>query len=346
MIPSVQLPSAVVVASAVERAGWFIGAFTIVAVLVYFVVTFRHRDPDEDRTKEAELAPNRKPYLDDEALEGPRLERALGWALVLLIISAIGPLVYWLNEPSRQAGAVEEFDRKAVERGRQLFLPTDSPEHGAHFGCATCHGSEGQGGVTQYTITDYLGANKTVQWAAPAVDTALLKFSPEEVKSILVYGRANTPMPAWGIEGGGPMNDQQITDLIAYLDSLTLTPEKARERAATEAEQQAEVDGGSPRSGETLFKTNCARCHTNGWSYGEPGPMGGGAFGPNLTGGVTLSQFPDVESMTEFITEGSEYGRPYGVRGVGGDEGGGMPGFGRILTEAQIQAIIEYERGL
>jgi mono/diheme cytochrome c family protein len=346
MIPSVQLPSALVVASAVERAGWFIGAFTIVAMLVYFVVTFRHRDPDEDRTKEAELAPNRKPYLDDEALEGPRLERALGWALVLLIVASIGPLVYWLNEPSRQAGAVEEFDRKAIERGRQLFLPTDSPEHGAHFGCATCHGSEGQGGSTQYTITDYLGANKTVTWVAPPVDTALLQFSEEEVKSILVYGRANTPMPAWGIEGGGPMNDQQITDLIAYLGSLTLTPEKARQRSAEQAETQANVDGGSPRSGEILFKTNCARCHTDGWSYGEPGPMGGGAFGPNLRGGVTLSQFPDIESMIEFITEGSEYGRPYGVRGVGGDEGGGMPGFGGILTEAQIRAIIEYERGL
>jgi mono/diheme cytochrome c family protein len=348
MIASVPTASAVpVVASAVERAGWFIGAATIVAMAVYFVVTFRHRDPEEDRTKEAELAPNRKPYLDDDALEGPRLERALGWALVLLVIAAIGPLVYWLNEPSRQAGAVQEFDRKAVERGRQLFLPTDSPEHGAHFGCATCHGSEGQGGVTKFTITDYLGANRTVNWAAPAVDTALLKFSPEEVETILIYGRANTPMPAWGIEGGGPMNAQQITDLVAYLDSLTLSPEEARKRSAEEAKIQADLDGTSPSSGETLFKTNCARCHTQGWSYGEPGPMGaGGAFGPNLTGGATLRQFPDAESMHEFITEGSEYGRPYGERGVGGDEGGGMPGFGRILTEAQIQAIIDYERGL
>ena len=34
------------VASAVERAGWLIGAATIVAIVVYFVVTFRHRDAD------------------------------------------------------------------------------------------------------------------------------------------------------------------------------------------------------------------------------------------------------------------------------------------------------------
>lgn len=345
MIPSVN-PAVALVASAVERAGWFIGAATIVAMAVYFVVTFRHRDPAEDRAKEAEMAPNRKPYLDDEGLEGPRLERALGWALVLLVIAAIGPLVYWLNEPSRQAGAIEEFDRKAVERGRVLFLPTDSPEHGAKFGCATCHGIDGSGGVTQYTITDFLGANRTVDWAAPAVDTALLKFSPDEVQTILTYGRANTPMPAWGVEGGGPMNAQQITDLVAYLDSIKITPEAARERALEEGQIQAKIDGGTV-DGATLFKTNCARCHTQGWSYGEPGPMGaGGAFGPNLTGGATLRQFPDVEAMHEFITTGSEYAKPYGARGVGGDEGGGMPGFGQILTPEQIQAIIDYERGL
>ena len=338
------------VASAVERAGWFIGAATILAMLVYFVVTFRHRDTDEPLGSEIELAPNRKPYFDDEALEGRRLERALGWALVLLVISAIGPLVYWLNEPSRQAGAIEEFDRKAVSRGRSLFLPTDSPEHGAHFGCATCHGLDGSGGVTKYTLTDENGKTRQVEWEAPAVNTALLKFSPEEVKTILVYGRANTPMPAWGVAGGGPMNDQQIDDLVAYLGSITLTPKEAQARALEEAQKQAEEDGTSPSDGAPLFKTNCARCHTKGWSYGEPDIMGGGAFGPNLTNGATLRQFPDLEAMIAFINEGSEYGKPYGTRGQGGDEGGGMPGFRmerkEILTPEQVRAIVEYERSL
>jgi mono/diheme cytochrome c family protein len=340
------MTATLLLASAVERAGWFIGAATLLAMLVYFVVTFRTRDEDEPVGSEIELAPNRKPYFDDEAMEGPRLERALGWALVLLVISAVGPLVYWLNEPSRQAGAIDEFDRKAVSRGRSLFLPTDSPEHGAHFGCATCHGIDGSGGVATYTLTEADGSTRAVQWQAPAVDTALLKFSPEEVKTILVYGRANTPMPAWGIEGGGPLNDQQITDLVAYLDSIKLTRDEARARSLEEAKVQAGLDDTDADDGETLFKTNCARCHTDGWSYGEAEEMGGGAFGPNLTGGVTLRQFPDAELMHEFITNGSEYGKPYGTRGQGGNEGGGMPGFGVVLTPEQIEAIIEYERGL
>jgi mono/diheme cytochrome c family protein len=265
---------------------------------------------------------------------------------VLLTISSVGPLVYWLNEPSRQAGAVQEFDKKAVNRGHSLFLPTDSPEHGAHFGCAKCHGSKGQGGVTEYVLNLPGGTQRKVAWTAPAIDTALLKFSKEEVRTILVYGRANTPMPAWGVAGGGPMNDQQIDDLVAYLDSIKLKPDAARARALEEAATQAKLDGKPASDGSVLFKTNCARCHTKGWSYNEPDLMGGGAFGPNLTNGDTVRQFPDPKSMLEFIQLGSEFGKPYGVRGVGGNEGGGMPGFANILTDAQIQAIIDYERGL
>lgn len=329
-----------------QTVGVFIAAATIVAWAIYVTVTTRLREADEALGSEVELAPNRKPYLDDEALEGPRLERALGWALVLLVVSAVGPLVYWLNEPSRQAGAIADFDAKAVERGRKLFLPTDSPEHGAHFGCATCHGAAGQGGVTKFTLAEADGSTRQVQWTAPAIDTALLKFSPEEVETILIYGRANTPMPAWGVQGGGPMNAQQITDLVAYLDSIKITTEKARARALEEALTQARIDGLPPTSGEVLFKTNCARCHTSGWSYGEPGEPGGGAFGPNLTGGTTKRQFPDIAAMIDFVTNGSEFAKPYGVRGVGGNEGGGMPGFGHILTKQQIQAIVDYERTL
>jgi len=33
-------------------------------------------------------------------------------------------------------------------------------------------------------------------------------------------GRPPTPMPTWGVRYGGPMNDQQITDLVNYLLSI------------------------------------------------------------------------------------------------------------------------------
>ena len=337
-----------------QAIGLFVAAFIVIGWLVYIVVNLRQRDETAPPGSEIELAPNRKPLYDDETLEGPRLERALGWGLLVMVVCAAGPLVYWLREPGRQVGAENGFEHRAIERGHSLFQPTDSPEHGAHFGCATCHGSKGQGGVTRYSIEDYLGRTRQVQWVAPAVDTVLLKFSKDEVRKILEYGRQNTPMPAWGVNGGGPMNDQQLDDLVAYLESIQLTPEQARERSLEEAIAEAERLGRTRDplvpainvEGESIFNTNCARCHTKGWSFNEPEILGGGAFGPNLTNGTALRQFPNPEDQIEFITDGSEYGEPYGIRGVGGDEGGGMPGFGQVLTEGQIRAVVDYVRSL
>jgi mono/diheme cytochrome c family protein len=88
---------------------------------------------------------------------------------------------------------------------------------------------------------------------------------------------------------------------------------------------------------------SCARCHTKGYSYGDPQVTGGGAFGPNLTGGSSIRQFPNKQDMIEFLKVGSEYGKRYGEQGQGS---GRMPGFGAIYTDEQLKAIVEYVRGL
>lgn len=331
-------------ATSQQAIGGVLAALLVLGWLAYIAVALRRRR-DEPAAQELELAPNRRPYLDDEGLEGPRLTKVLGWALVLLAISSVAPLLYWLREPSRQAGAERGFANRAEERGAAMFQPTDAPGESkvGRFGCATCHGAQGQGGVANYNIETALGTTRQVKWAAPALDTVLLRHTEEEVRTILVYGRANTPMPAWGVLGGGPMNDQQIDDLIAYLDSIKLSKKAAVKRSTEEIQAEMSRPGGPTDLGEAAFNTTCARCHTKGWSYGEPEVNGGGAFGFNLTNGLALRQFPDRADMIEFITEGSEFAKPYGVRGVGT---GRMPGFGRQLTEEQIAAIVDYVRGL
>ncbi|MGI8807081.1 MAG: c-type cytochrome [Acidimicrobiales bacterium] len=320
--------------------------FAVVVILTLgwaaYILTHLKREGTPPPGAEMELAPNRKPYFDDDALEGHRLDRALLGGLVLMVIVAVGLPLYWAREPSRQEGAVRGFDDRAAGRGLVLFQPSGSPipeGNIGHFGCGGCHGTEGQGGSTNYVMPDPLDATKPpreVTWQAPALDTVLLRYSPEEVKKILVYGRANTPMPAWGVEGGGPMNDQQIDDLVAYLESIQLEPEEVRKAALAEF----------GTDGAKLFDGFCSRCHTQGWSIGEPQVVGGGAFGPSLRDGETVRQFPDAKTHVEFITEGAEYAKPYGLRGVGGDEGGGMPGFAKMLTAEQIRAIVDYERTL
>src|SRR5699024_9931698 len=110
-------------------------------------------------------APNRKPYLSDEELEGRKLDRTLTWGLLGLFVVGIGLPLYWLQEPARQENERGNIARKFVDRGAQMFATT---EQGGQ-NCAFCHGENGVGGVTPYTITDAEGRFvKQVDWQGPA----------------------------------------------------------------------------------------------------------------------------------------------------------------------------------
>src|SRR5437763_12473791 len=154
-------------------------------------------------------------------------------------------------------------------------------------------------------------------------------------------------MAAWGLACVWPLRAQPIEDLFNFLQSIQLKPQEAMKRNTDRADQIMKDNPGISE-GQALFMANCARCHTKGWSYGEPDVMGGGgAFGPNLTNGVELRQFPalagGVAKHVELVTQGSGFQKPYGTQGIGS---GRMPGFGQELTARQIDEIVLYERSL
>jgi mono/diheme cytochrome c family protein len=238
------------------------------------------------------------------------------------------------------------------------------------FNCAGCHGGmNGAGGAATYAITDpKTNEVKQVSWKAPAVNTIFYRFSEEEIRFILEYGRPFSPMSPWGIAGGGPLNEQQVQTVIDYLRSIQIPRENCKiigddpricdgghlpkaNQDEVQAEAERLVKAGTYASiGEALFNLDlagggysCARCHTKGWSYGDPQITGGGGFGPNLTGGSSVRQFPQKSDMVAFIQGGSEYGKRYGEQGQGS---GRMPAFGAMLTDEQINAIVDYVRGL
>lgn len=202
-------------------------AFLIGAV--YAFTNIRRARPEVG--SEIELAANRKPYLSDEELEGRKLDRTLSLGLLGLVIVGVGLPLYWLQEPGRQENAVADMKRKFVNRGEAMFATT--AEGG--FNCAFCHGVEGVGAATPYTITDADGRFvKEVTWQGPALNTVLLRFDRDEVRYILEYGRPFSPMPAWGAKGGGPLTTQNLQNLIDYMESFQLTPAEAQAEVATQ----------------------------------------------------------------------------------------------------------------
>jgi cytochrome c553 len=68
------------------------------------------------------------------------------------------------------------------------------------------------------------------------------------------------------------------------------------------------------------FAQRCATCH---------GPTGGGAIGPQLSGGAVVRKYPNIEDQIAVV----EHGRD------------GMPAFkGKGLSDSQIRKIVEYTR--
>jgi mono/diheme cytochrome c family protein len=80
-------------------------------------------------------------------------------------------------------------------------------------------------------------------------------------------------------------------------------------------------DAAAPTDGAAVFSSACASCH---------GSDGGGGVGAQLSDGLVVDRYPDIEDEIAVITSGS----------------GGMPGFGTRLSEAEIRAVAEYIRSL
>ena len=117
--------------------GNVLAIIVILGVIAYVVINVVFSGKKEVGS-EIEVAANRKPYLSDDELEGPKLDRTLTIALGTLILIAIALPFYWILEPGRQSNAVKDFDAKFVEQGRQMFQPTG--DNLQALNCAGCHG--------------------------------------------------------------------------------------------------------------------------------------------------------------------------------------------------------------
>lgn len=162
-----------------------------------------------------EIAPNLDPYKTDDELENRRLDRVLSVSVILSAVLAISLPVYWLGEIDRQESFVVQFEEEGLERGL---------EHVEEFACASCHGLGLAGGVASYVDKR---SGVAVAWTAPALNDVAYRYDDDEITFWLVYGRPNTPMPAWGVPGGGPMNEQQIEEVLEYLKSIQISQEEA-----------------------------------------------------------------------------------------------------------------------
>jgi mono/diheme cytochrome c family protein len=120
------------------------------------------------------------------------MEKKIFTAMVLTVGIAAFLSVYWLMEPHRVKLEAEKMRSEAAEKGKPLYL--------TH--CARCHGKTGgpQKRIRAINSKNYL---KTVD------DTVLHK--------IIERGIPRTGMVALGDKEGGPLNQEQINQLVAFI---------------------------------------------------------------------------------------------------------------------------------
>lgn len=115
--------------------------------------------------------------------------------LVFLLVA--GLIAYTIWEPSRVDDAEERQVGDQLERGATLFANT----------CAVCHGLTGEG---------FVGPALNRPENRPS-DPLELKALQDKLRNTITCGRVGTFMPAWAKEQGGPLNGDQIRNLVILI---------------------------------------------------------------------------------------------------------------------------------
>jgi mono/diheme cytochrome c family protein len=202
----------------------------VVSAIFLFVALIIVISSARERARRAGPAapPSRRPGPTDEALEGRLLENyQIAGVALTVFLAVLLPFLY-LREPARQEAAASKELKESVRLGKATF---------EEF-CSRCHGTEAQGGTVERYVTPGVKNAKPTDVQAPDLREIHSRHPDEDVATVawtaIQKGRPPTPMPTWGVRYGGPMNDQQITDIVNYLLSVQ-SDEKQRPQLEFEA---------------------------------------------------------------------------------------------------------------
>ncbi|MFE1769093.1 cytochrome bc1 complex diheme cytochrome c subunit [Streptomyces angustmyceticus] len=173
-----------------------------------------------------------------------RRRHPLAALVVLLFALAVTGGLYAAFAPADKAQADDTAQSLAVKEGKKLFA----------VGCASCHGTGGQGTSDGPSL---------VGVGAAAVDFQV--------------GTGRMPAQQPGAQVPRKKNiytNAQIDQLAAYVASLGPGP-------SVPSKEQYSSDGADIGKGGELFRTNCAQCHN---FTGKGGALTNGKFAPTLEG--------------------------------------------------------------
>lgn len=195
-----------------------------------------------------------------------RVQVEIFLGVILVLLTGVILVVYGLNEEAR----MEEFElaqqAQAIEVGAELF----------DRNCKGCHGPQGEGipGLCpplndQHFFTTRLDE---VGWAGSLEDYIVSTVASgrlNSTRSDQYAGQGVPAMPAWSEDFGGPLREDQIRNIAAFVMNWESTaPDR---QAATEPAGPAvgtdiniELPQGDAANGEVLATSQgCVGCHVS-----------------------------------------------------------------------------------
>lgn len=267
--------------------------------------------------------------------------------VTMFMLAGLIILMYMIFEPQRRAAAFNEQIETASERGAHLFAEN----------CVICHGPQGNG----------------ITGAGFALNTEDNKVPDEDrrayLRGILNNGKQNSNgwepnMPIFLEANGGPLNPQQIDDIITFIgcgdwDEVehVLTAELGTPIAAIPTPPNfqtpnARILPGAPAAtqgagtasldpGAAVFEAQCITCHKI-----TPEFPNGAGVGPDMTG-VAIRKIPSrapiIPNQID-VTAEKEGGLTKWIRNPQAIRpNSGMPAFGPDkISDADMDALTKW----
>jgi len=293
-----------------------------------------------------------KPLYEYLYIRSPITKIALG--ILTLVITMIILLFVLVTEEPRMEAQTASWVGRSTEKGAALFANN----------CANCHGPDGKGlpGVAPALHSKYFFTQRLddVGWAGSLesyVSLTLHAGRPSKVDSQWAQ-----MMPTWGQRFGGPLRNDQIDDITAYvlnwessalaqtneedpwqpfegIDTGWAGVEETEDGTAAEEAPASEAEEVAVRPPHELFASmGCAGCHNleQDQTDRNRGPVGPHIGNLHETAADKVEGLSAEEYVYQSIVEPNTYINEGYVAGV-------MPqNFAERMSEEEIQGLVDW----